>query len=87
MAVVARGRCDKWLRLLDTATLSLIQEAELLQQAVNLSIEIKHRLADCMYLAAAQGLKVPLVTADRPFHDRAARFYKQISLLRGCEGN
>jgi predicted nucleic acid-binding protein len=84
---VALLRCAKWFRLLDQATISLIPQAELLQEAVTLSVEIKHTLQDCMYLAAARGLNARLVTADRPFHERASRFYKQISLLPGCEAN
>jgi predicted nucleic acid-binding protein len=84
---VARSRCDKWFRLLDTAVLILTPEAELLQQAVNLSIEIKHTLPDCLYLALAQKEKAHLVTADKPLFERASRFYKNISLLRGCEGH
>jgi predicted nucleic acid-binding protein len=84
---VALGRCAKWFRLLDKATISLIPDGELLQEAVTLSVEIKHTVQDCMYLAAARGLNARLVTADRPFHDRAGRFYKQISLLPGCAAN
>jgi predicted nucleic acid-binding protein len=45
---VALSRCAKWFRLLDQAALSLIPEAELLQEAVNLWVEIKHTLPDCM---------------------------------------
>jgi predicted nucleic acid-binding protein len=84
---VARSLCDKWFRFLDTAPLDLIPEAELLQQAVNLSIEIKHTLPDCLYLALAQKEKAHLVTADKPLFERGSRFYKQISLLKGCEGH
>jgi predicted nucleic acid-binding protein len=84
---VALGRCSKWFRLLDQATISLIPEAELLDKAVKLSVEIKHTLQDCMYLAVAQERNARLVTADRPFRDRAIGFYKHIALLPGCEGN
>src|SRR5580704_2975405 len=56
----ALGRCAKWFRLLDQAAIALIPEADLLQEAVNLSVEIKHTLADCMYLAAARGLNARL---------------------------
>jgi predicted nucleic acid-binding protein len=33
------SRCAKWFRLLNQATISLIQEAELIQDAVNLSVK------------------------------------------------
>ena len=84
---LALSRCGKWFALLDQATVSLIPECELLQQAVKLSVETKHTLQDCMYLAAAQTLNARLITADRPFRERAVRFYKQVSLLPGCENN
>src|ERR1700680_4751844 len=73
---VALSRCVKWFRLLDQAVISFIPEVELLQQAVELSVEIKHTLQDCMSLAAARGLNARLVTADRPFHERAVHSYK-----------
>ena len=84
---LALSRCGKWFALLDQATVSLIPEREVLLQAVKLSVEIKHTLQDCMYLAAAQALNAPLVTADKSFRERAMRFYAQISLLPGCENN
>jgi predicted nucleic acid-binding protein len=80
-------RYKKWLGLLDQSVITLIPESELLDQAVKLAVEIKHSLQDCMYLAAAAGLDAPLVTADEPFHKRATRFYKRISLLQGCSSN
>jgi predicted nucleic acid-binding protein len=83
----AVNRYGKWLRLLDRAVITLIPEAELLDRAVDLSVEIKHPLQDCLYLAAAKGLDAPLVTADEPFQKRAARFYGRISLLPGCSSN
>ena len=84
----ALARCAKWFRLLDQATvISLISEGELIERAIKLSVDIKHNLHDCLYLAAAKGLDAPLITADKPFQERAVRFYKRISLLRGCEAN
>jgi predicted nucleic acid-binding protein len=83
----ALSRCAKWFGLLDQAIVSLIPESELLQKAVQLSVEIKHTVHDCMYLAAAKEFGARLVTADRPFRDQASRFYKHIEILPGCEGN
>ena len=60
---------------------------ELAERAIKLAVEIKHNLQDCMYLAAAQGLDAPLITADKPFQERAVRFYKRVVLLSGCEKN
>jgi len=80
-------RCGKWFRLLDQAIIALIPEHELLDQAVKLSVDCKHPLQDCLYLAAARQLGAPIVTADRPFHERIKPFYKKITLLAGCETN
>lgn len=80
-------RYQKWLRLLDQATISLIPESDILTQAVELSIKIKHPLPDCLYLAVAMQLDADLITADRPFFKRASRHYPRISLLPGISSN
>jgi len=86
-AAEAIHRCTKWFRLLDQATIALLPESELLEEAIRLSVKIPHTLQDCLYLAAAVRLDASLITADRPFHDRVKPFYKKISMLPGCEKN
>jgi predicted nucleic acid-binding protein len=83
----ARSRCDDWFRHLRAGAVSLVPEAELIDEAIGLSLTAGHSLQDCMYLAAARRLAAPLVTADRPFWERAASSYGQVSLLAGCENN
>jgi predicted nucleic acid-binding protein len=83
----ARSRCDDWFRHLRAGAVSLLPEAELIDEAIGLSLNVRHSLQDCMYLAAARRLAAPLVTADRPFRERAVASYGQISLLAGCEDN
>ncbi len=83
----ARAQCDLWLKNLSDGAIRLVPEAELLGATVELSISLKHPLLDCFYLAAAKQLEAPLLTADRPFHDRVKPFYKKVSLLSGCETN
>lgn len=80
-------RCARWFRLLDQATIYLLPESELLEEAIQLAVKIPHTLQDCLYLAAALRLDAALVTADRRFHDRVKPFYKKISMLTGCERN
>ena len=80
-------RCGKWFRRLDQGILVLVPEHELLGEAIKLSVDCKHSLQDCLYLAAARHLAAPLVTADEPFHRRIKSYYKKISLLEGCETN
>jgi predicted nucleic acid-binding protein len=76
-------RYQKWIRLLDQAIISLIPESDLLAQAVDLAVLIKHPLQDCLYLAAAMQLDAELITADETFLKRARRHYQHVSLLPG----
>lgn len=80
-------RCQDWRRHLHAGAVSLIPEHEVLDEAVRLALAIRHTLQDCLYLAAARRLDAALVTADRPFHDRAKASYPRITLLPGCEPN
>jgi predicted nucleic acid-binding protein len=74
---------QKWMRLLDQATITLIPESDLLSQAVDLAVLIKHPLQDCLYLAAAMQLDPELITADDTFQKRANRHYPHVSMLPG----
>ncbi len=82
-----KKRCGDWLRHLRTGAITLISEGELLDAALTLSLEIKHNLQDCLYLAAARHADATLITADRTFRNRAFPFDNRIALLRGCENN
>ncbi len=83
----ALRRCDIWFRQLSRELVTLIPDEEVFDAAVRLSIQIKHPLQDCLYLAVARHFDAPLVTADKPFRDRAFPFDSRISLLPGCESN
>jgi predicted nucleic acid-binding protein len=78
---------SNWSGLLRDGAVVLLPDEELLDQAVEWSIRIKHSLPDCLYLAAAQRHRVPLITADRKFHERAIASYPEIRMLPGCEQN
>jgi predicted nucleic acid-binding protein len=82
-----RKRCGDWFRHLGAGVVSLIPEADLLDDALSLALEIKHSPQDCLYLATAHRLDASLITADKKFCDRASSFDKRVSLLAGCEGN
>jgi predicted nucleic acid-binding protein len=82
-----RKRCSDWVRHLGAGAVALIPEAELLDDALTLALQIKHNLHDCLYLAAARRLDAALITADKKFRDRASVLDKRVSLLAGCEGD
>lgn len=77
----ARTACDDWHAILDEGRVHLVPVEEVYQQAVNLAFETRHALVDCFYLAAAQRLDAPLLTADRVFHERAGKVYDRVELL------
>jgi len=81
------NRYQRWIRLLDQGIITLIPEDDLLSQAVDLAVHIKHPLQDCLYLAAAVVLDAELITADEPFLKRAVRHYQRVTLLPGCSRN
>ncbi len=82
----ARVRCRTWERAVRQDVVRVIPHDDLLAPATELALELKHPIADCLYLALAQRERIPLVTADRAFRDRAAHVYSAIDLLAGCEG-
>jgi predicted nucleic acid-binding protein len=53
------------LALLLRAPITLADSRNLLEAALQLSLDLKHPVYDCLYLALAAERDVPLVTADR----------------------
>jgi predicted nucleic acid-binding protein len=83
----ARERVGRWAEVLLQDVLWLTPDAELLAVATELSLDLKHPVADCLYLALAQQHRMPLLTADRKFRDKAIQVEPNIQLLAGCEGS
>jgi predicted nucleic acid-binding protein len=83
----ARSMRHDWFKHLHEGAVWLIPESDVLQDATELSMNVRHTLQDCMYLATAQRLGAPLITADRPFWKKVSPAYKQLSMLPGCEEN
>jgi predicted nucleic acid-binding protein len=83
----ARSMRHDWFRHLHEGAVWLIPESDVLQDATELSMRVRHTLQDCMYLAAARQLGAPLITADRPFWKKVSPSCKQLSMLSGCESN
>ena len=63
----AEEKLKDWQELVQLGNFRLISNATLQPQAEMISLELKHPLADCLYLAAAERESLPLITADAPF--------------------
>jgi len=77
----ARLAYARWKKHVTERWFKLIPDEEVMDDAVALSLKLKHPVADCLYLAVAQRFKVTLVTADEVFHRRCHTQYKKLRLL------
>jgi predicted nucleic acid-binding protein len=80
MASEAKEHCEEWFADLRDAV-QLVAEETILLRAVELSVQVRHPLQDCLYLAVADVRRVPLITADEPFYKKAAGHHPDIHLL------
>jgi predicted nucleic acid-binding protein len=70
-----------WFRALSEGQIFLMPNADDIEAAATLALELRHPLPDCLYLAAAERLGVALITADRTFARRASRRSDLVRLL------
>jgi predicted nucleic acid-binding protein len=77
----AEAAIELWLTILGRADLDLLAESPDLPRALKLSLELNHPLQDCVYLALAERLDAPLVTADEKFAAKARRRHPRIRTL------
>lgn len=75
-----------WFRALADGQIFLLPNADDIEAAAKLALELQHPLPDCLYLAAAERLGVPLITADRDFARRAARRSNLVQILEEASG-
>jgi predicted nucleic acid-binding protein len=61
----------------------LIPTMEVFDLSVQLSFDVRHSLADCLYLAAAKHWKTELITSDRTLFQRGAKAKTRVVLLDG----
>jgi predicted nucleic acid-binding protein len=78
---------EEWQRALADESVTLIPDDELIDDGVKLAMRLRHPFQDCIYLACANRLKVPLITADPKFHQRAEKHFGTVKLLAGCRAN
>jgi predicted nucleic acid-binding protein len=79
-------RCEKWREHLKNNAVYLVENEDLLAEAEQLSVDLKHALQDCLYLALAQRERTILITADEPFVKKARPVYPEIELLSTYQG-
>jgi predicted nucleic acid-binding protein len=72
---------DLWRRTLAADRLVLVADEADLDAGCSLALDLAHPLPDCLYLALAMRLGVPLVTADRRFAQRVSRIDAEVRLL------
>jgi predicted nucleic acid-binding protein len=77
----AEAAIELWLTILGRADLDLLAESPDLPRALKLSPELNQPLQDCVYLALAERLDAPLVTADEKFAAKARRRHPRIRTL------
>lgn len=77
---VVRERLGEW-NAITMHDLELVNADALYTPAIDLAINLRHPLADCMYLALAMRSKDELVTADKQFFVKGRTVYDGIVLL------
>ncbi len=77
----AESACRLWFAALAKGVVELSPDEENVEAAMELAIQIRHPLQDCLYLAVAQRTGSPLLTADPKFAERAHHFYGKVELL------
>ena len=75
-----------WFRALSEGQIFLLPNAQDIQAAATLALELRHPLPDCLYLAVAERLGVGLITADRAFARRAAQRSSLVQMLEEPDG-
>ena len=62
--VTVQDNLEKWQRALTKQAVSLEPTIEHFDAAAALSIDMQHQLQDCLYVAIASRLNIPLITTD-----------------------
>lgn len=77
----AEAMIADWLEDLENSALKLWPYDEDLEQALRLSLRIRHAVMDCLYLACAMRLGTELITADENMFRRAKGVYSLVRML------
>lgn len=82
----ARRVCGDWMQALDNGAVLLLPSADHMERAVDLAVQTRHPLQDCLYLAVARALDAPLATSNPKFRDRAEKIYSAIEFIGPSKG-
>ena len=77
----AEAAMGLWLQTLRDGVIGLVADEADLATALRLAVELSHPLQDCLYLALAERLGAPLVTADQKFVVKARASHALVRLL------
>lgn len=77
----ARQILAMWLDALKEGVIQTVAPLEDLREAGNLSLQLNHGLADCLYIALARRTGARLVTADERMVSKTTQVYAKVALL------
>jgi predicted nucleic acid-binding protein len=77
----AKAVCRLWFSALSKGIITLSPDEENIEAAMEIAVQIRHPLQDCLYLALARRTESSLLTADPKFAERARGFYGNVQLL------
>lgn len=72
---------NKWRQYLVRQAVALEDTSKHLEEAEALSVALSHPLQNCLYLAVANRLESPLITADKQFFEKTIAAGYQVNLL------
>lgn len=82
-ADVAIASTKRWLTSLGQNVVRIEHEDTDISRAAELACELRHPIADCIYLALAERLNAPLVTADTKLCEKVAGRYTFVNFIGG----
>ncbi|MEM9092599.1 MAG: type II toxin-antitoxin system VapC family toxin, partial [Cyanobacteria bacterium P01_F01_bin.53] len=63
--------CESWLEELEQGIVVIMPDADDREPAIDVSITQQHSFQDCLYIAVAERLNIPLLSADKKQLDAA----------------
>jgi len=75
-----------WAYMLSEGLMTLVPHKDEFQAAIDLTFKLKHPFQDCLYLALAERLNAPLITADPKFIERSKGLAAKVRPLLGPSG-